>query len=87
MCSSDLLVVEQDVSQALAVASRLHCLLEGRIVLAGQPAELTAAQIEIAYFGETARGRGGNGRNGTPVSAAQRATAETGQPAPPGGAQ
>jgi branched-chain amino acid transport system ATP-binding protein len=82
------LVVEQDVSQALAVASRLHCLLEGRIVLAGQPAELTAAQIEIAYFGETARGRDcGNGRNGTPVGTAVQGPAETGQPAPPAGGQ
>jgi len=82
------LVVEQDVSQALAVASRLHCLLEGRLVLAGQPAELTPAQIETAYFGETARGRdGSNGRNGTPVSAGLQGTAETGQPAPPGGGQ
>jgi len=62
------LVVEQDVSQALAVASRLHCLLEGRITLAGQPAELTPAQIEAAYFGVAARGR--NGGNGSPAIAA-----------------
>ncbi len=47
------LVVEQDVSQALRVAGRVHCLLEGRITLAGTPAELTAEQIEKAYFGVT----------------------------------
>jgi len=45
------LLVEQDVSQALAVASRVHCLLEGRITLEGRPADLTGAQIESAYFG------------------------------------
>ncbi|HEY3610151.1 MAG TPA: ABC transporter ATP-binding protein [Pseudonocardiaceae bacterium] len=45
------LLVEQDVSQALRVADRVLCLLEGRTVLAGTPAELTTAQIENAYFG------------------------------------
>ena len=45
------LLVEQDVSQALRVASYAHCLLEGRITLAGRPAELTTQQIEAAYFG------------------------------------
>ncbi|MFL6074722.1 MAG: ABC transporter ATP-binding protein [Mycobacteriales bacterium] len=45
------LLVEQDVSQALRVADRVECLLEGRTVLAGRPADLTAAQVEEAYFG------------------------------------
>lgn len=45
------LLVEQDVSQALRVASRVHCLLEGRTTMQGEPAELTAAGIESAYFG------------------------------------
>ncbi|HET8560510.1 MAG TPA: ABC transporter ATP-binding protein [Marmoricola sp.] len=45
------LVVEQDVSQALRVADRVHCLLEGRSVLEGRPAELSAEQVEHAYFG------------------------------------
>ncbi|GAA4904761.1 branched-chain amino acid transport system ATP-binding protein [Nonomuraea thailandensis] len=45
------LIVEQDVSQAMRVADRVHCLLEGRSVLAGRPAELTAEQVEHAYFG------------------------------------
>jgi len=88
------LLVEQDVSQALAVADRMHCLLEGRIVLAGQPSELTAAQIEIAYFGETARGHnGGNGGNGSqgraPAHGAPPAVGQAapgaGRPASPGG--
>ena len=45
------LLVEQDVSQALRVASHIHCLLEGRTTLAGRPADITADQVEAAYFG------------------------------------
>ena len=45
------LLVEQDVSQALRIASRLHCLLEGSTTLTGRPGEFTPAQIEAAYFG------------------------------------
>ena len=45
------LVVEQDVSHAVRVASRVQCLLEGRTTLAGRPVEFTPAQIEAAYFG------------------------------------
>jgi branched-chain amino acid transport system ATP-binding protein len=45
------LIVEQDVSQALRVASHIHCLLEGRTTLQGTPADVTAAQVESAYFG------------------------------------
>ncbi len=45
------LIVEQDVNQALSVADRVYCLLEGRIALAGAPTELTQEQITAAYFG------------------------------------
>ena len=45
------LLVEQDVSQALRVASRIHCLLEGKTTLEGRPADVTADQVEAAYFG------------------------------------
>jgi branched-chain amino acid transport system ATP-binding protein len=45
------LLVEQDVSQALRVASHIHCLLEGRTTLEGTPAEVTADRVEAAYFG------------------------------------
>jgi branched-chain amino acid transport system ATP-binding protein len=45
------LLVEQDVSQALRVASHIHCLLEGRTTLEGAPADVTAEQVEAAYFG------------------------------------
>jgi branched-chain amino acid transport system ATP-binding protein len=45
------LLVEQDVSQALRVASHIHCLLEGRTTLEGTPADVTAERVEAAYFG------------------------------------
>ncbi|HKD97771.1 MAG TPA: ABC transporter ATP-binding protein [Micromonosporaceae bacterium] len=45
------LVVEQDVSQAMRVADEVICLLEGRAVLSGTPVSLTAEQVERAYFG------------------------------------
>jgi branched-chain amino acid transport system ATP-binding protein len=48
------LVVEQDIGQALSVADRVVCLLEGRISLEGAPAEVDRAQITAAYFGEGA---------------------------------
>lgn len=51
------LLVEQDVSQALRVADRVHCLLAGRRVLSGTPGELGADQIEAAYFGTTTGGK------------------------------
>jgi len=44
-------LVEQDVGQALAVADRAYCLLEGRISLQGPTAELTREQVVEAYFG------------------------------------
>ncbi len=57
------LLVEQDVSQALRVATHVHCLLEGRTTLESRPADVTPEQVEAAYFGlagaaaEPARGR------------------------------
>ncbi len=45
------LLVEQDVSQALRVASHIQCLLEGRTTLESRPADVTADQVEAAYFG------------------------------------
>ena len=52
------LLVEQDVSQALRVASHLQCLLEGHTTLEGRPSDVTPAQVEAAYFG-LADGDGG----------------------------
>jgi branched-chain amino acid transport system ATP-binding protein len=45
------LLVEQDLSRALAVADRVVCMLEGRFVLEGTPGELTRERVMEAYFG------------------------------------
>jgi branched-chain amino acid transport system ATP-binding protein len=45
------LIVEQDVNQALKVADRFYCLLEGRIALTGTPGEVAKERITEAYFG------------------------------------
>jgi len=49
------LLVEQDVAQALRVANRFQCLLEGRTTLEGKPADVTPRKIEAAYFGFAGR--------------------------------
>lgn len=48
---TSILVVEQDVSQAMAVADKVVCFMEGRVTLSGAPHELTRDQIARAYFG------------------------------------
>jgi len=45
------LLVEQDIGQAVTVSNRVYCLLEGRVALTGAPSELTREQISAAYFG------------------------------------
>lgn len=45
------LLVEQDLTQALGVADRVQCLLEGRTVLEGAVADVTRQQVTGAYFG------------------------------------
>ncbi len=45
------LLVEQDLTRALKVAGRVICVLEGRIVLQGEAAELDRDQVVDAYFG------------------------------------
>jgi branched-chain amino acid transport system ATP-binding protein len=49
---TSLVLVEQDVGQALKVADRVLCFQEGRVALEGRPAELTREQISHAYFGD-----------------------------------
>jgi branched-chain amino acid transport system ATP-binding protein len=44
-------IVEQDLARAMRVASRVMCMLEGRIVLADQADRLTQEQVTEAYFG------------------------------------
>ena len=46
-----LVVVEQDISTALAVAQRLYCFQHGRVSLAGESEKLTRNAISQAYFG------------------------------------
>lgn len=46
-----MVVVEQDLGQAMAVADRVYCLLEGRVSLTGRPDEFDNADITAAYFG------------------------------------
>ena len=47
-----IMLVEQDIVQALAVADRVICLQEGRATLEGRPAELSREAIQHAYFGD-----------------------------------
>jgi branched-chain amino acid transport system ATP-binding protein len=49
-----LVIVEQDIGQALKVASRISCLLEGRVSLEGRPQDFTRERIVEAYFGMAA---------------------------------
>jgi branched-chain amino acid transport system ATP-binding protein len=48
---SSLIIVEQDIMQALRAASHVYCLQEGRISLQGPARELTRERILAAYFG------------------------------------
>jgi branched-chain amino acid transport system ATP-binding protein len=48
---SSLIIVEQDIVQALKVADRVYCFQEGRLALTGKPSELTSETIHAAYFG------------------------------------
>jgi branched-chain amino acid transport system ATP-binding protein len=45
------ILVEQDVTRALAAAHRFTCLAEGRIALEGAPGEHDRDAISAAYFG------------------------------------
>ena len=48
---TSVVLVEQDIVQAMKVADRIYCFQEGRLSLAGRPQELTREQIHRAYFG------------------------------------
>jgi branched-chain amino acid transport system ATP-binding protein len=48
---TSLVLVEQDIVQAMKVADRVYCFQEGHLSLAGRPQELTREQIHRAYFG------------------------------------
>jgi branched-chain amino acid transport system ATP-binding protein len=46
-----LVIVEQDIVQALKVANHVYCLQEGRVSLSGEAKSLTRERISAAYFG------------------------------------
>lgn len=46
-----MLLVEQDIRQAMAVCDRLYCFQSGRVSLEARPNEVTHDQISRAYFG------------------------------------
>jgi branched-chain amino acid transport system ATP-binding protein len=48
---TSVVLVEQDIAQAMKVADRIYCFQEGRLSLSGRPRELTRGQIHDAYFG------------------------------------
>ena len=46
-----LVLVEQDLTRAMSVATRVMCMLEGRIALDGRAEDVTRQQVVDAYFG------------------------------------
>lgn len=46
-----IVIVEQDINQAMKVSDRVYCFQEGRVSLQGSPDELTHDEISAAYFG------------------------------------
>jgi branched-chain amino acid transport system ATP-binding protein len=48
---ASLVIVEQDIMQALAVSNDVYCLQEGRVALAGPAGTLSREAIAAAYFG------------------------------------
>ena len=51
---ASVIVVEQDISQALDVSDRVYCMMEGRVTLEGRPSEISREEIHAAYFGAAA---------------------------------
>ncbi len=48
---TSLVIVEQDIAQALAAAAHVYCLQEGRVAFAGAAREATREAVAAAYFG------------------------------------
>jgi branched-chain amino acid transport system ATP-binding protein len=51
---ASVVIVEQDITRALAVADRVYCLMEGRVTLTGPTASITREAVHAAYFGDAA---------------------------------
>lgn len=48
---ASVVLVEQDIGQAMKVADHVYCMMEGRVTLHGAPADLSREAIHDAYFG------------------------------------
>ncbi len=48
---ASVVIVEQDIGQALRVADRVYCMMEGRVTLEGRADAISRAAIHAAYFG------------------------------------
>jgi branched-chain amino acid transport system ATP-binding protein len=46
-----IVLVEQDLARAMSVATRIACMLEGRVVLEAAPREVSREDVVNAYFG------------------------------------
>ena len=46
-----ILLVEQDINRSLKACQYAHVMLEGKVVLSGNPASLTLEEVKRAYFG------------------------------------
>ncbi|PRY86033.1 ABC transporter ATP-binding protein [Donghicola tyrosinivorans] len=51
---ASVIVVEQDIGQALKIADHVCCMMEGRVTLSGAPDALSRDAIHDAYFGVSA---------------------------------
>jgi branched-chain amino acid transport system ATP-binding protein len=48
---ASIVLVEQDISRALAAADRIYCMMEGRVTLTGKASDMSREAIHDAYFG------------------------------------
>ena len=48
---ASIVIIEQDIGQALKVADRFYCMMEGRVTLSGKPGTVSREDIHAAYFG------------------------------------
>lgn len=51
---ASVIVVEQDIGQALKVADRVDCMMEGWVTLTGRPDDLSREAIHVACCGVAA---------------------------------
>jgi branched-chain amino acid transport system ATP-binding protein len=51
---ASVIIVEQDIGQALTVSDRIYCMMEGRVTLQGRADAISRDAIHAAYFGAAA---------------------------------